>query len=132
MSTQNEKILVADPDPEVLDLVAHQVLEPQGYQVATALDGPSALQVALRLTPDIIITALELPGLSGRDLMTALRSQGFESVVISTGVKGAEAAAMQAFRVGAKDYLTKPLREAELTASIDRALQELRLRRWGG
>lgn len=129
MSTQNEKILVADPDPEVLDLVAHQVLEPQGYQVATALDGPSALQVALRLTPDIIITALELPGLSGRDLMTALRSQGFESVVIATGAKGAETAAMQAFRLGAKDYLTKPLREAELTASIDRALQELRLRR---
>ena len=129
MPKQLEKILVADPDPEVLTLVAQQVLEPQGYQVTTAADGPAALQVALRLTPDIIITALELPGLSGRDLMTALRSQGFESVVIATGAKGAESSAMQAFRLGAKDYLTKPLREAELTASLDRALQELRLRR---
>jgi two-component system NtrC family sensor kinase len=129
MPKQSEKILVADSDPEVLTLVAEQVLAPQGYQVTTAPDGPSALQVALRLTPDIIITALELPGLSGRDLMTALRSQGFESVVIATGAKGAEGSAMQAFRLGAKDYLTKPLREAELTASVDRALQELRLRR---
>ena len=129
MPKQLEKILVADSDPEVLTLVAQQVLEPQGYQVTTAPDGPAALQVALRLTPDIIITSLELPGLSGRDLMTALRSQGFESVVIATGAKGAEGSAMQAFRLGAKDYLTKPLREAELTASVDRALQELRLRR---
>ena len=129
MPKQNEKILVADPDPAVLDLVAQQVLGPQGYQVATALDGPTALQLALRLSPDIIITAMELPGLSGRDLMTALRSQGFESVVIATGAKGAEGLAMQAFRVGAKDYLTKPLREAEVISSLDRALQELRLRR---
>ncbi len=129
MPKQTEKILVADSDPAVLDLVAQQVLGPQGYQVATAPDGPTALQIALRLTPDIIITSLELPGLSGRDLMAALRSQGFESVVIATGSKGSEPAAMQAFRVGAKDYLTKPLREAELIASLDRALQELRLRR---
>ncbi len=129
MPRQNEKILVADSDPAVLELVAQQVLGPQGYQVATAPDGPTALQIALRLSPDIIITSLELPGLSGRDLMAALRSQGFESVVIATGSKGSESSAMQAFRVGAKDYLTKPLREAELTAALDRALQELRLRR---
>ncbi len=129
MPKQNEKILVADPDPEVLDLVAQQVLGPQGYQVATASDGSTALKLALRVSPDIIITSLDLPGLSGRDLMTALRSQGFESVVIATGSKGSEVAAMQAFRLGAKDYLTKPLREAELIASLDRALEELRLRR---
>jgi two-component system, NtrC family, sensor kinase len=129
MPKQNEKILVADPDPAVLDLVAQQVLGPQGYQVATALDGSTALKLALRLSPDIVITSLELPGLSGRDLLTALRSQGFESVVIATGSKGSELAAMQAFRLGAKDYLTKPLREAELIAALDRALEELRLRR---
>jgi two-component system, NtrC family, sensor kinase len=129
MPKQNEKILVADPDPEVLDLVAQQVLGPQGYQVSTALDGSTALKLALRLSPDIVITSLDLPGLSGRDLMTALRSQGFESVVIATGSKGSELAAMQAFRLGAKDYLTKPLRETELIAALDRALEELRLRR---
>ena len=129
MPKQTEKILVADPDPAVLDLVAQQTLGPQGYQVATAGDGSLALKLALRYTPDIVITALDLPGLSGRDLMTALRSQGFECVVIATGPKGAEAVAMQAFRLGAKDYLTKPLREAELVAAIDRALQEVRLRR---
>jgi signal transduction histidine kinase/DNA-binding response OmpR family regulator len=129
MVRQNEKILVVDSDPEVIDLVAQQVLVPQGYQVATALDGSNALQKALKLAPDIIITALELPGLSGRDLLAALRTQGFQAIVIATGPKGSETHALQALRLGAKDYLTKPIREAELVASLDHALEELRLRR---
>jgi len=125
----NEKILVVDDDLDVLDLVVQQVLQPQGYQVATAQDGASALQQALQNAPDILITSLELPGLSGRDLMTALRSQGHEGTIIATGPRGADSQALQAFRLGAKDYLGKPLRETELVASIDRALTEVRLKR---
>ena len=125
----NEKIVVVDDDPDVLDLVVEQVLKPQGYQVVTAQDGAAALQLALENPPDILITSLELPGFSGRDLMAALRSQGFEGTLIATGPRGADSHALQAFRLGAKDYLGKPLREAELVASIDRALAEVRLRR---
>jgi two-component system NtrC family sensor kinase len=79
--------------------------------------------------PDILITALDLPGLSGRDLLTAMHSQGLDTIIIATGPRGAESQAMQAFRLGAKDYLSKPVREAEVVASIDRALGEVRLRR---
>ena len=125
----NEKIVVVDDDPDVLDLVVEQVLKPQGYQVVTAQDGAAALQLALENPPDILITSLELPGFSGRDLMAALRSQGVEGTLIATGPRGADSQALQAFRLGAKDYLGKPLREAELVASIDRALAEVRLRR---
>jgi two-component system NtrC family sensor kinase len=125
----NEKILVVDDDPDVLDLVVQQVLKPQGYQVVSAQDGAAALQLALQNAPDILITSLELPGLSGRDLMAAVRSQGYEGTLIATGPRGADSQALQAFRLGAKDYLGKPLREAELVASIDRALGEVRLRR---
>ncbi len=126
---QSEKILVVDGDPEVVSLIADQVLTPLGYQVATARDGPSALQIMLRMAPDILITALDLPGLSGRDLLTAMHSQGLETIIVATGPRGAESQAMQAFRLGAKDYLTKPVREAEVVSSIDRALSEVRLRR---
>jgi len=129
MPRQNEKILVVDDDPDVLKLVAQQVLAPQGYQVSTASDGNSALQLALKLSPDIIIASLELPGLSGKDLLAALRSRGFDSIIIATGPKGSETDALPAFRLGAKDYLTKPLREAELVSSIDHALEDVRLRR---
>jgi len=129
-SKQVEKILVVDDDPDVLDLIAQQTLGPQGYQVATADNGNQALQLAIKTSPDILITALDLPGLSGRDLLTALKSQGFESTVIALVPKSAaEMQIRQAFRLGARDVLTKPLREAELISSIDHALQEVRLRR---
>jgi two-component system NtrC family sensor kinase len=61
--------------------------------------------------------------------MTALRSQGFEGVIIATGPRGADSQALQAFRLGAKDYLGKPLRETELVSSIDRSLGDVRLKR---
>jgi two-component system NtrC family sensor kinase len=126
---QTEKILVVDGDADVVSLIADQVLTPLGYQVATAHDGPAALQVMLQMVPDILITAMDLPGLSGRDLLTAMHSQGLDTIIIATGPRGAESQAMQAFRLGAKDYLTKPVREAEVVSSIDRALGEVRLRR---
>lgn len=126
---QTEKILVVDGDADVVSLIADQVLIPLGYQVATAHDGPTALQLMLQMVPDILITALDLPGLSGRDLLTAMHSQGLDTIIIATGPRGAESQSMQAFRLGAKDYLTKPVREAEVVASIDRALGEVRLRR---
>ena len=129
MPSPKEKILVVDEDPEVIDLVAKQVLAPQGYLVAAAQDGNQALQLALKLQPDILFTALDLPGLSGRDLLAALRAQGFDSIIIATGPRNEEKAALQAFRLGAKDYLNKPLREAEVLATVEHALEELRLRR---
>jgi two-component system NtrC family sensor kinase len=129
MAQQTEKILVAEGDVETLDLIAQQVLVPMGYAVAAAPNGPNALQTALKLQPDIIIAALDLPGLSGFDLLTALRSQKSTSLVIVLGPKGSEKHMLEAFRLGAKDYLTKPVREAELVSAFDRALEELRLRR---
>jgi two-component system NtrC family sensor kinase len=126
---QNEKILVVDGDPDVVSLIADQVLSPLGYHVASAQDGSAALQLILQMAPDILITALDLPGLSGRDLLTAMHSRGLETIIVATGPRGAESQAMQAFRLGAKDYLSKPVREAEVVASVDRALSEVRLRR---
>lgn len=124
-----EMILVVTEDPAVSELIAQQVLLPQGYQVQVAHDGATALQSALKTAPDVVLASLELPGLSGRDLMAALRTQGLESAMIAIGPRGADSQAVQAFRLGAKDYVGQPLREAELVASLDRALSEVRLRR---
>lgn len=129
MARQSEKILVAEGDVETLDLIAQQVLVPLGYPVATAQNGPSALQTALKIQPDIIIAALDLPGLSGFDLLTALRSQKSTAYTILLGPKDSDSHMLQTFRLGAKDFLVKPVREAELVTALDRALDELRLRR---
>ncbi|GMR10464.1 MAG: hypothetical protein BMS9Abin28_1285 [Anaerolineae bacterium] len=122
-----ERVLIVDEDPDVLDLMSRQVLEPLGYEVATANEAGAAIQQAVSFSPDLIVASLMLPGLSGKDLLVALRSQGLDVPVLVTAEEGQEADAIQAFRLGAKDYLVKPLREAEVLAAIERSLKEVRL-----
>lgn len=124
-----ERVLVVDEDPEVLDQLAREILKPMGYQVATASDAASAIQQALQFGPDLIIASLTLPGLSGKDLLVALRSQGTDVPMLVTASEGMEADAIQAFRLGAHDYLVKPLRETEFVATLERVIKEIRLRR---
>jgi two-component system NtrC family sensor kinase len=123
-----ERILVVDEDPDVLHLLGQQILEPMGYKLATASDGATAIQHALQFGPDIIIASLTLPGLSGKDLLVALRSQGTNVPMLVTAPKGMESDAIQAFRLGAHDYLSKPLREAEVVSALERVIKEIRLR----
>lgn len=125
---QTERVLIVDEDPDVLDLLSRQVLEPLGYQVSTADEAGVAIQQAVAFAPDLILASLTLPGLSGKDLLVALRSQGIEVPVLVTAEEGREQDAIQAFRLGARDYIVKPLREAEVLAAIERSLKEIRLR----
>jgi two-component system NtrC family sensor kinase len=128
MPSPREKVLVVDEDPDVLDLLERQVLEPMGYAVATADDAGAAIEQALNFSPDLIIASLMLPGLSGKDLLVALRAQGMDVPMLVTAPEGMEADAIQAFRLGARDYLVKPLREAEVVAAVERALNDVRVR----
>jgi two-component system NtrC family sensor kinase len=123
-----ERVLVVDEDPYVLDLLTREVLEPLGYEVEVAEDAGSAIRGAVNFGPDLIIASLTLPGLSGKDLLVALRSQGTEVPMLVTAPEGMEADAIQAFRLGARDYLVKPLRETEVVAAVERVINDIRLR----
>jgi two-component system NtrC family sensor kinase len=124
-----DKVLVVDDDLNSLDLIAKQVLGPLGYQVIPVTDGGAAIQQAGKTSPDALIVSLSLRGFSGRDLLTALRSQGFEAPIIVIAPAGGEAQALAAFRLGARDYLVRPLREAEIVTVMDRVIGESRMRR---
>ncbi|MGD2253648.1 MAG: response regulator, partial [Anaerolineales bacterium] len=128
-SVPRERILLVDEDPVVLKLLGEQVLEPLGHRVAVAPDAAEAMRQAVDFSPDLIIASLTLPGLNAKDLLVALRSQGVLVPVLVTGKAGHEEDALQAFRLGAHDFLAKPLREAEALAAVERALGEVRLRR---
>ena len=123
-----ERVLVVDEDPYVLDLLTREVLEPLGYEVEVAEDAGSAIRGAVNFGPDLIIASLTLPGLSGKELLVALRSQGTEVPMLVTAPEGMEADAIQAFRLGARDYLVKPLRETEVVAAVERVINDIRLR----
>ena len=125
-ATSSEKILVVESDPDTSDLIARQALKPFGYQVSIATDGSSAIRQAIQLRPDVLITNLILPGLSGKDLLVALASQGIIIPTIVIAGKGQEANIIQAFRLGASDYLMMPAREAEVVSCVERALKQVR------
>lgn len=121
-----ERILVVESDPDVSDLISRQALQPLGYQVAVASDSGSAIKQAVQFQPDVIVAALNLPGLSGKDLLVAFSSQGISTPIIVLAEKGQESAVIQAFRLGANDYLMLPVREAEVVSAVERALKQQR------
>src|SRR5262245_59565517 len=119
-----ERILIVESDPDIADLIGRQSLKPLGYQVAVVGDAASAIKTAVQSTTDLIVANLNLPGLSGKDLLTALNSQGVKAPVVMVAEKGQESEALVAFRLGATDALFWPARDAEVVACVERALSQ--------
>lgn len=129
MANNRDRILLVENDAVVSDLIGRQTLQAAGYQVSVASDAGTAIAKALQWSPDLVIANLSLPGLSGKDLMVALTSQGVQVPVIVLAQCGLEADIMQTFRLGAADYLLLPVREAEVIAAVERVLRQGRDRR---
>ena len=127
-ASTRERILIVENDPEISDLVGRQALQATGYQTFVVSDANTALSKTLQLAPDAILIDLNLPGLSGKDLMVALTSQGIQTPIIVLSLKGTEADIIQAFRLGATDYLLWPVREAEVINVVERVLKQVRER----
>lgn len=119
-----EHILIVESDPDIVDLIGRQSLRPLGYQVTVVGDAGSAIRHAIKTPPSLILANLNLPGLSGKDLITALNSQGVKSPLIVIAEKGQEADAIQAFRLGSTDVMFWPLRDAEVVSIVERALRQ--------
>ena len=118
-----EKILIIDDRRENLLFLANSVLRPEGYEVVTAMDGKQGYDKAMAERPDLIITDLKMPRMSGLELIAALRKEGNFVPVILTTFYGSEQAAIQAFRLGAKDYIIKPY-DSQRNARIGRAVAD--------
>lgn len=126
---EKDRILVIDSDPNELSLLVEAVLEPFGYDVLQAIDGSTGLAMALEAPPDLILMSLELDTLSGKDVIAAISAQSIDVPIIVITGAGEEATVIRAFRLGAKDYLARPLRDTEVIAATERALKEVRLQR---
>jgi len=118
------KILLVDDERSILDLVT-AYLKPEGYQVFTAVDGPSALKAARAFKPDLIVLDVMLPGMDGVEVLSQLRRESAVYVILLTA-KAEETDKIVGLSVGADDYLTKPFSPRELVARIKAALRRLR------
>ncbi len=121
----HECVLVADDQPSVRTALA-RILERQGLEVVTAVDGPSALEAVRTMAPDLVLLDVTMPGCDGYEVCRQLKSDSSTAllpVVLVTGddsvedrVRGAE--------VGADDFFSKLFEVTELTARVRAALRQ--------
>jgi len=123
-----ERILVVDDSLEIQEIIRGLILEPAGYRVLTASEGPEGLRLALEEQPDLIILDEQLPGLTGLGILRALREQGCQTPVIFMSAHGSENLVVQAFRLGVHDYVIKPFEPQEMARSVEHVANEIRLR----
>jgi two-component system, OmpR family, alkaline phosphatase synthesis response regulator PhoP len=117
------KILVVDDEQSIVDLVA-AYLRQEGFEVHTAMDGPSGLKAARTLKPDLVVLDVMLPGMDGIEVLTRLRRESDVYVILLTA-RSEETDKIVGLSVGADDYLTKPFSPRELVARIKAALRRL-------
>lgn len=116
-------ILVIDDDPGTLESYA-EVLRAAGFKVVTAQSGEDGLALALERKPHLVIADLNLPGRSGLDILREVRLADDQmAVVIVTGF-GSAGSAVKAMRLGACDFVEKPLIGDELVEVAQRALSQ--------
>ena len=110
------KILVADDDPQILRALSI-TLTARGYDVATAADGKEALRLAVDKHPDLIVLDLGMPGLTGIEVIEAVRAWSRVPILVVSGRSGSRDK-VDALDAGADDYVTKPFAADELLARI--------------
>jgi DNA-binding response OmpR family regulator len=116
-----KKILVIDDEPTLVATLKYN-LERESYEVITATDGASAVDVARSSRPDLIILDLMLPGLDGIEVCRILRKDTNVPILMLTA-KGGEVDKVVGLEIGADDYVTKPFGMRELVARVKALLR---------
>ena len=119
-----ELILVVDDDPKVARL-ARDYLEKNGFRVLTAADGQSALTIARRDKPDLVILDLMLPQIDGREVCRILRRESDVPIIMLTALSE-EIDQVTGLEIGADDYITKPFSVRMLVARVRALLRRSR------
>ncbi|TXB63161.1 response regulator transcription factor [Phaeodactylibacter luteus] len=113
-----KKILICE-DEEILLTALKFRLQKQGYELTLASDGEEAKALLQSDPPDLLVTDISLPNISGTELVTFLReSQQKDTPVILIAPMDDEEAIAEAMRLGANDFVTKPFKPVELVIRI--------------
>jgi len=110
------RILVVDDEPQILRGLRTNLVA-RGYDVDTAADGETALDLAARDRPDVVIVDLGLPGIDGIEVIRGLRSWTAVPIIVLSA-REQESEKVAALDAGADDYVTKPFGMGELLARV--------------
>lgn len=116
------KILIAEDDPMLLKTLQLRLVK-EGYEVIAARDGREAIAKIEESPPDMVITDVMMPWVSGIEIVEMIKKRAGKKIpVIVLSVIDQEAVVMQALELGADDYMTKPFSLKELMTRVKRLL----------
>ena len=127
MTVAKKRVLAVDDNADIRDLIAF-VLRRENYQVSTAPDGISGLEIIKETKPDLIILDVVMPEFSGYDVLEAVRSDKSSKIrdipVLMITSKSSTDDIDQALELGATSYIVKPFRPAKLVMKVKSLLGE--------
>ena len=119
-------ICVVDDEPSILNTLS-SILEDEGYQVTLANNGAEALKIIQTELPDVVILDIWMPELDGLEVLTRVRELFPSMMVIMMSGHGSVETAVKATKLGAYDYLEKPLDLEKTTILVRNALNQRKL-----
>src|SRR5262249_9137045 len=123
------RILIVDDDRKILDLLL-DLLEIEGYEVATAIDGPEPIDLPLSLNPDSVVSDVVMPHMDGLELCRRLKEDprtAYLPVLLISGLATFDEAGIEGLHAGADDYLDLPFRNEELLVKVARLVERHRI-----
>lgn len=123
-----ERILIIEDSEDIVTFLTESILHPNGYDTLVSRDGEDGLRRALEDRPDLILLDLNLPRMTGIEILKVLHKKGADTPVILMTFYGSEEIAVEAFRLGVKNYIVKPFKSQEVIDAVEDALAEGRLR----
>ncbi len=126
MESKQRKILVADDEPDILEIVSYNLIK-EGYQVFTAKDGNEAIEKAIEVHPDLIILDIMMPYKTGVDVCRVLRSQtAFKTtLIIFLTALNDDTTQIESLEMGGDDYITKPVSPKVLISRVNAIFRRL-------
>jgi two-component system NtrC family sensor kinase len=124
-----ERILLIEDSQDVVDHLTDTILKPSGYEPIIANTGQEGLHLAVEEQPELILLNLNLSHMTGMEVLRGLRDTVPAIPVTLLIFAGSEQIAVEALRLGAKNYVVKPLKSHEVLKAIEDGLRETRLRR---
>ncbi len=118
------KILVAEDEPMLLKTIQLKLIK-EGYEVITTTDGREAVARINETNPDMVITDIMMPYVSGLEIVSFLRGEASKRIpVIILSAMEQEKVVMEAFDLGADDYITKPFSLNELVIRVKKLITQ--------
>ena len=126
MSARPEKILIADDEPDILEILKFNLVK-EGYDVTTAKDGDEAIAKAKQLQPDLVILDIMMPRKNGVEVCEILRTQPKfkNTLILFLTALSDEAMQIKGLSTGADDYVSKPISQQVFLSKVNALFRRL-------